>query len=43
MEYEVYEGQIFDYSELCKLLENFEVEHKFEYDVLFKNKNLKNV
>ena len=38
MEYEVYEGQIFDYLELCKLLENFEVEYKFDYDVLFKNK-----
>ena len=40
MEYEVYEGQIFDFDSLCKMLPDFEVVHRFEHDVLFKNKNL---
>ncbi|NBO23594.1 FkbM family methyltransferase, partial [bacterium] len=43
MEYEVYEGQLFDFSEICKMLPDFNVEHKFDYDILFTNKNLNNV
>jgi FkbM family methyltransferase len=43
MEYEVYEGQIFEFNKICELLPNFEVEHKFDYDILFRNKKLTNV
>lgn len=43
MEYEVYEGQIFDFESICKLLPDFKVEHKFDYDILFTNKKLTNV
>jgi FkbM family methyltransferase len=38
MEYEVYEGQEHNYQNLLKSLPNFSVEHKYDYDVLFKNK-----
>jgi FkbM family methyltransferase len=40
MEYEVYEGQVFDFQSLCDMLPDFEVVYRFEHDVLFKNKNL---
>ena len=43
MEYEVYEGQIFDFESICKMLPDFKVEHKFDYDILFTNKKLTNV
>ena len=43
MEYEVYEGQVYDYSEICKMLPDFDVEHKFDYDILFTNKKIVNV
>ena len=38
MEYEVYEGQEYNYKNLLETLPNFDVEHKFDYDILFKNK-----
>lgn len=40
LEHEIYEGQLHNFKEICSLLPNFEVEHKFDYDILFKNKNI---
>ena len=40
LEHEIYEGQLHNYKEICSLLPNFEVLHKFDSDILFRNKNL---
>jgi FkbM family methyltransferase len=38
--HEIYEGQIHEFDKICSMLPNFDVEHKFDYDILFKNKNI---
>ena len=38
--HEVYEGQIFEFDEICSYLPNFNVAHRFEHDILFQNKNI---